>query len=81
MLGHLYTSDINNMKFVNPLLTGHSEMGTSANSEDPWMREGWLFCVLCWFHVNPMLLKTYFESFLVRQSSRQGRDGQLFCSV
>ena len=59
MLGHLYTSDINNMEFVNPLLAVHSEMGTFENSEDPWMqmlqgRKDWLFCVLCWFHVNPM---------------------------
>ena len=30
-------NNINNMKFVNPLLAGHSEMGASANSEDPWM--------------------------------------------
>ena len=64
MLGHLYTSDINNMEFVNPLLAVHSENGTSANSEDP-DEMCWLFCALCWFHVNPMFLKAYFESSLV----------------
>ena len=30
--------------------------------------------LLCWLRVNPVILKTYFEPFLVQQSSRQVRE-------